>query len=119
MPAGYATGRPGPLLRIEFEDDPGDLDIVSWLKATVVQRVDDAHLAQTVLDVRQRVLVFEVMPGDQEVHVVPADTPGVLSRRLDRKLTTPLGGRPVHPVLDVDIGELLRRRRRNLDLSQE
>ena len=63
MLPGTTTG--GRRARVELEDDAADLDVVTRLEAGRLERVDHAHAAQAVLDVRQRLLVLEVVAGDQ------------------------------------------------------
>ena len=46
---------------------PRDLDVVARLEARGLERADHAHAPQAPLDVDQRVLVVEVVAGDQPV----------------------------------------------------
>src|SRR5262249_62353908 len=58
----YRAMRRG-LSRIELEHDAADLDIVTGLEPGRLQRADDAHPVQAVLDVRERLVVLEVVAG--------------------------------------------------------
>ena len=55
----------GRLSGVELEHDAADLDVVARLEARRLERADHAHAAQAVLDVRQRLLVLEVVARDQ------------------------------------------------------
>ena len=50
---------------IELEDDPADLDVVAGLETGRLERIDHAERAQALLDVAKRLLVVEVVAGDQ------------------------------------------------------
>src|SRR3954452_11705725 len=58
---------------IQLEDHAADLDVVAGLESLRLERRDDAHAPQPVLDVGQRLLVLEVVPGDQALDRLPRD----------------------------------------------
>ena len=60
-------------LRVELERDPGDLDVVAGLEALRLERADHADPPQPALEVRERVLVVEVVAGDQPLDPGAAD----------------------------------------------
>src|SRR3954468_20974792 len=58
---------------VELEDDPRDLDVVAGLESLLPERGDHAHAPEPVLDVGERLLVLEVVAGDQALHGVAGD----------------------------------------------
>src|SRR4051794_3533946 len=58
---------------VELEDDPRDLDVVAGLESFSLERGDDAHPAQPVLDVGERLVVLEVVTGDQAIDRLAGD----------------------------------------------
>ena len=58
------------LFGVELERHTCDLDVVARLKALILERADHADTAQPPLEVRQRVLVLEVIARDE-----PFDAP--------------------------------------------
>ena len=66
-------------VRIEFECDARDLDVVPGLEPLGLERVDHADPAQAALEVRQRIFVVEVVAGNQPLDPAP----------LTRKLRSP------------------------------
>ena len=65
-------------LRVELEDDAGDLDVVAGLEPGRLQRADHTEPAQTALEVRERVLVVEVVARDQPLDASPLDDEAAL-----------------------------------------
>src|SRR6185503_20090825 len=62
-----ATGMPRTLGGVELEHHAAELDVVARFEPLCLQRGDHAHAAQAVLDVRERLVVLEVVAGDQAV----------------------------------------------------
>src|SRR5215212_9322822 len=58
---------------IELEDDPRDLYVVAGLESLLLERGDHAHPPQPVLDVGERLVVLEVVTGDQALDGVAGD----------------------------------------------
>src|SRR3954463_14977773 len=58
---------------VELEDDPRDLDVVAGLESLLLERGDHSHPPQPVLDVGERLVVLEVMAGDQALDGVAGD----------------------------------------------
>src|SRR5215218_9980282 len=95
------TSATGLLSGIELEDDTADLDVVAGLEAGGLQRADDAHPVQAVLDVGERLVVLEVVAGEQALDGLAGDTEGARPDALDPP--APLGSRAERAVL----GELV------------
>src|ERR671911_1979141 len=69
-----ATGmRSGSLGRIELEHHAAELDVVTGLEPVRLQRRDHAHAPEPVLDVRERLVVLEVVARDQPVDRIAGD----------------------------------------------
>src|ERR671928_94463 len=75
------------LSRMQLEHDAPDLDVVARLEPGRLERAHDAHPVQAPLDVRQRLLVVEVVAGEQpralDVRKEVVPEPGALARALD------------------------------------
>src|SRR4029079_11529292 len=52
---------------VELEHHAAELDVVARFEPLCLERGDHAHAAQAVLDVRERLVVLEVVAGDQGV----------------------------------------------------
>src|SRR5215831_3597970 len=72
-----------PSLWVELEHDTGDLDVVARLEALLLQRADHAHPPQPALDVGQRLVVVEVMTGDQALDLLATDAKDAVVNALD------------------------------------
>ena len=92
--------------RVELEDDAADLDVVAGLEPARLERGDHAHPAQAVLDVRERLVVLEVVAGDQPVDRVAGDAE--LARR---RRARPSNARPRGRAEDAVLGDLVLARR--------
>src|SRR4051794_7970138 len=53
------------LSRMQLEHDAADLDVVARLESGRLERAHDAHPMQAPLDVRQRLVVVEIVAGQQ------------------------------------------------------
>jgi hypothetical protein len=74
MRGSDATTRwPARSARIQLEHDARDLDVVAGFESLGLERADDAHPLQAVLDVGQRLVVLEVVAGQQALDVVARD----------------------------------------------
>src|ERR1044072_6979439 len=58
---------------MQLEEDARDLDVVARLEARGLQRADDAHPAQAPLDVREGLVVVEVVACEQPHDAVAVD----------------------------------------------
>ena len=101
----HGGGRPGPQLAraapgSSSKTTPADLDVVARLEPGRLERPDHADRAQALLDVAQRLLVLEVVAGDQPLDPA-ADDPE--RARAPGSTRSPLATRPVDAVL----GDLL------------
>src|SRR4051794_41273625 len=84
-----ASGRTGALQRrpgVELEHDARDLDVVAGGEPGSLERADDAEAVQAALDVRERLLVLEVVAGDQAVDDVARDAELARPQPLDVEL---------------------------------
>src|SRR3954465_1051497 len=86
---------------IELEDDAADLDVVTGLEPGPLQRGDHAHPPQAVLDMRERLVVLEVVAGDQAVDRLAGHAELAVAGALDRE--RPPGGRAEH----LEVGHLV------------
>src|SRR4051794_34045018 len=68
---------------VELEHHAAELDVVTRFEPLRLERGDHAHPAQAVLHVRERLVVLEVVAGDQAVDGVAGDAELVRARALD------------------------------------
>src|SRR4051794_9369175 len=95
---------------VELEHDAGDLDVVARLEALGLERVDHAERPQPLLDVRQRLLVAEVVAGEQALDPRSGDAEPALGHALHVPTASGrgAGGAVLGP--RRDLGRLRRRR---------
>src|SRR5947209_18224490 len=80
----------GFLFRVQLERHPRDLYVVARLEALVLERADHADPTQASLQVRQRVVVVEVVARDQALDSATGDPDAAVAEPLD----APLAFRP-------------------------
>ena len=62
--------------RVQLEHDPAHLHVVAGREAGVLERADHAEAVQALLDVDHRLLVLDVVAGDQAVDGLAGDLEG-------------------------------------------
>ena len=82
----------GSLRRVELEHHAAELDVVAGFEAPRLERRDHAHPLQPVLDVRQRLLVLEVVARDQAVDRVAGDAELAVARASRPRTRAPAAG---------------------------
>src|SRR6478736_6589406 len=101
------SGRTGELERgagVKLEHDAGDLDVVAGGEARALERADHAQPVQAPLDVGERLLVLEVVAGDQAIDDVAGDAELARAEALDLELAR--GGRAIDAVLGELVGRV-------------
>src|SRR4029079_11257480 len=79
-----ATGMaPRTLGGVELEHHAAELDVVTRFEPLRLERRDHAHAPQAVLDVRERLVVLEIVARDQAVDGVTGDAEPVGAGALD------------------------------------
>src|SRR4051794_27204469 len=99
MTVGF-TGRKLPAegrARIELEDRAGDLDVVARLEPRRRERPDHADRTQPLLDVGERLVVVDVVAGEQPLDTRPGDAEHAVATALDAEALVRPGA--IDPVL--------------------
>src|SRR4051794_31197119 len=68
---------------VQLEDDAADLDVVAGFEAGGLERGDHAHASEPLLDVRERLLVLEVVAGDEAGDGLPRGAGLAVAHALD------------------------------------
>src|ERR1700753_1682779 len=96
-------------LRIQLEGHAGDLDLVAGLEPLGLERAQHPDALEPPLEVRQRLLVVEVVTGQQPLDPLAGDREAGLAGAPHR-VAARRGG-PEHPVLGHLTTRLPRRHR--------
>lgn len=70
---------------VELERHSRDLEGISWRKALLLERAQHADPTKTRLHIRHRILVVNVVAGQQSLDAAPGDPEGALAESLDKE----------------------------------